>query len=42
MIHPTQILFELIQEIHIGKILKGSGITPSSFNDFGIEVSKFK
>ena len=32
---------ELIQEIHLRKILKGSGIT-KSFNNFGIGGSKFK
>ena len=32
---------ELIQEIHIRKILKVSGIT-KSFNNFGIGESKFK
>ena len=40
-IHPTQILFDLIQEIHIRKNLKESGIT-KSFNNFGIGGSKFK
>ena len=40
-IHPPQIWFELIQEIHVRKNLKGSVIT-KSFNNFGIGGSNFK
>ena len=40
-IHPTQIWFELIQEIHVRKNLKGSVMT-KSFHNFGIRGSKFK
>ena len=31
VIHPTQIWFELIQEINVQKILKGSGINYKEF-----------